>query len=275
MQIIEAKQFRIVFQPVVKLPEGEIYGYEALVRLPEGSCFASPLQLFNFAAEAGLLYPLERVTREEALRHLGLFSLKHKLFLNINPQIINDPRFIPGQTARFVRQYNLTPENIVFEITEGMAIKDFPAFRKTLDHYRSQGYLIAIDDFGAGYSNLRTVAELQPDFIKLDMSLVHGVHKKTALQALMETLRTFACKIHSQLIAEGIENEAELMKLVQLGIPFGQGYLLAQPAFPPPMLDRKAAEVLQHAGAAQGFGRKMHNKPHGAAAERVSLFLED
>lgn len=242
-RLIETRDFFTVFQPIVSIPEGRVFGYESLTRLPEGSCFASPLDLFNAASEMGLLYPLEKVTRDGALRCLEHFPSKNKLFLNINPQMINDPHFTPGETRKMLDGYHLDPENVVFEITERTSIDNYPAFRSTLDHYRKQGYLIAIDDFGAGYSSLETIAKLQPDFIKLDMSLVRGVHKKPVLQALIDTFLNFAQKTRSLVIAEGIENEEELLCLAQLGITLGQGYFLARPASPAPPLTFEARNL--------------------------------
>lgn len=253
--LIKTKSFLNVFQPIVSIPEGKIFGYEALTRLPEGSCFKSPSDLFNVAAATGLLYPLEKVTREGALHSLENFTLKERLFLNINPQVINDPHFTSGETKTFIDCYNLSPENIIFEITEKTAIDNYAAFRSTLDHYRNQGFLIAIDDFGAGYSSLETIAKLQPDFIKLDMSLVRDVHLKPVLQALIETFLSFAHKTHTRVIAEGIETEEEFLCLAQLGITLGQGYFLARPDFPPPPLTLESHNAV-HALQKQFFYRK-------------------
>ncbi len=243
-RLIREQDFTSVFQPVVTIPEGDIFGYEALTRPDEGSGFAGPAQLFAFAAEKGMLYPLERVTREMALQQLSYLGRNEKLFLNINPQTINDPGFTAGVTQKFVDKHNLTPENIVFEITEGTAIDDYPTFCRVMDHYRNQGFLIAIDDFGNGCSSLKAIAELQPDFIKLDMSLVRGVQAKPVLQALIETFLAFARKAHVQVVAEGIESREELVSLAQLGIMLGQGYYLARPGFPPPQPVAEVRQVL-------------------------------
>jgi diguanylate cyclase (GGDEF)-like protein len=269
--LIKNKSFRIALQPIVNLTTGAIYGYEALTRLPEDNSFASPLDLFGFAAEAGLLYPLEQVTREQALHMLSRLAPGQRMFLNITPQIINAPAFATGQTRRIIEKYNRLPEQIVFEITEGTVIEDIEAFRHTIDHYRSQGYRIAIDDFGAGYSNLGLIAELQPDFIKLDMSLVRNVHQKPAYRAIIEAMVTYAGKARSLIVAEGIEDRQQLIALAQMGVRFGQGFYLAEPAFQPPPLTPAAAETLKAIGRQQLAERKVGHEI-GQLATRVGSF---
>lgn len=133
---VKLVEFAVVYQPVVTLPGGELHGYEALTRGPAGSYFASPRRPFDSAQEADLLYPLEKATRAKALRALDKFSRQRKLFLNIQPQILNDPDFSGERTMEFLDRFDLNPESVVFEMTEGTAIRDFPTFRRALDHYR-------------------------------------------------------------------------------------------------------------------------------------------
>lgn len=267
-KLINEKLFEIVFQPIVKIPEGRIFGYEALTRLPEGGAFSSPLHLFNFASETGYLYCLEKETRDKALNYLGYFHVREKLFLNVNPRIILDTNFIPGQTLKMIDHYDLSPDNIVFELTEWAAIDDYYVFLKTLDHYRNQGFLIAIDDFGAGYSNLRAIAELQPDFIKLDMSLVRGINEKPVMRELVETFLSFAQKTHSQLVAEGVETQDELEILINLGIPLAQGYFLGYPGNPPPALGDNICRLLETIRMRLQKRKSAINKVAGVIAQK-------
>lgn len=230
--ILEMKKLYSVYQPIISIRTAAVLGWEALIRGPEGSFFQSPDALFSFAETEGLLFSLEKTCRESALQGIGEFGADQKIFINVHPQTMNDPRFTEGQTIRMLDDLNIRPQNVVFEITERHHIQDYALLNKTLNHYRDQGFLVAVDDVGCGFSNLQSIAEICPDYIKLDMSLVRGVHKDRIKKALMETFVTFADKIGSEIIAEGIEEEAELAALVNAGIHYGQGYFLGKPAFP-------------------------------------------
>lgn len=152
-----------------------------------------------------------------------------------------DPEFTHGKTLELLEEVGLSPENIVFEITERHSIHEFALFHRTLDHYRSQGYLVAVDDAGAGYSGLTSVAQIRPEFIKIDMSLIQGIDKDPVKRALIETFVTFADKIGSKIIAEGIESQAQAACLIDIGVHFGQGFYLARPAAPKPALSLDTA----------------------------------
>lgn len=233
-EIIAARNIRTLFQPIFNLEDNSVFGHEALCRGPENSEFYSPVSLFPAAEESGLLYPLENLARETAIRRFKALHLDTKLFINLSPRIINEPGFAKGQTRRLVRHLGLQPSQIVFEITERSSIKDFAVFKKALEHYRQQGFLVAVDDAGAGYSSLQAIAELHPDFIKLDMSLIHEIDSNPTKKALLETFVTLASKIKSSLIAEGIETANELQEIKKLGISLGQGFFLAKPSTEPP-----------------------------------------
>ena len=225
-----------VYQPIADLRSGRIFGWEALSRGPEGSYFHSPAVLFDFAESLNCMFALEKVCRERAVAGSGRLGSDQKLFLNINPRTLADPAFTPGDTQRILDRAGLVPQKVVFEITERTAISDFSLFTKTLEHYRSQGYLVAIDDVGAGYSGLKRIARLRPDLIKVDMSLVQGIDTNPVQRALVETLVTFADKIGCSIIAEGIETETELSCLRAMGVHYGQGFFLGRPANPRPEL---------------------------------------
>lgn len=238
--LLEKKNFHILYQPIVSLQTGEILGWEALTRGPKDSAFFSPEVIFNFAEEVGLLFPLEKICRELAINNFGEAKDNHRLFLNIHPYTVNDPHFVKGETRKLLGDSRLSTNNVVFEITERQSIHDFGQFNKTLSHYRGQGYQVAVDDAGAGFSSLQTIAEIRPDFIKIDASLVRDIPTNRIKQALLETFVTFAQKIGCRIIAEGIETEKELATLCSIGVHYGQGYFLARPSFPKPQLSSHA-----------------------------------
>lgn len=230
--ILQENALSTLYQPIVHFPTGHIMAWEALTRGPADTPLHSPTMLFDVAEELGMLFALERNCRERAIAEAGILAAGQRLFLNIHPRTLSDPEFTPGSTLRALKDTGLRPEDIVFEITERHAIKDFSSFYKTLEHYRGQGFKIAIDDAGTGYSGLASIAELKPDFIKIDMSLVRGIHRDPVRQALIETFVDFAEKIGAKVIAEGIECREEASTLMRMGTHYGQGFYLGRPAHP-------------------------------------------
>lgn len=265
--IIRNGQIRMLFQPIYDFKSGTVMAWEALARGPRGSEFESPAILFDFAEQFGQLFALEQACRAKAMETVGTLAKGQRLFLNIHPRTVVDPTFAPGKTLELLEAHGLSPEDIVFEITERHCIKDFTSFHKTLDHYRSQGFMIAVDDAGTGYSGLSTVAALKPDFIKVDMSLVRDVDKDPVRRALMETMVTLAGRIGSQIIAEGIETKGEARALTEIGVHYGQGYYLSRPHFPKPEthLDMKELAPLKP----DAFGRLSCSIPIGNLVQKT------
>ena len=127
-------------------------------------------------------------------------------------------------------QYEIAPHNVIFEITERNVITDMNGFMVTIDHYKSQDYRIAIDDAGAGYSGLNLISDVNPNYIKLDMKLIRHVDTDSVKFAIVKGMVELSKASNIQLIAEGIETSEELDTLVNLGVQYGQGYFIQQPA---------------------------------------------
>lgn len=227
--ILDQSEIRVVFQPVVSLSDAEIIGYEALSRGPHGSILERPDALFATAAKFDLVWELEYLCRASALEKAKDIIPNKMIFLNVDPKIINDPRFQKGQTQDMLRRFQANAGNVIFEITEKTAIDDYKSFCRILDNYTSQGYKIAIDDTGSGYSGLRTLAETRPNFIKVDMELVRDIDKDNLKQAMMKALYDFSVSTNSKIVAEGIETQGELSTLINIGVPYGQGFFLQRP----------------------------------------------
>lgn len=231
------------YQPILDFRTGTILGWESLTRGPKDSSFRSPVVLFETAEQLGRLFALEKLCRESAIKNVGELQQGQKLFLNIHPKTMADPEFTPGNTIRLLEEAGMSPDNIVFEITERHSVQEFDLFYRTLDHYRSQGFKVAVDDAGAGYSGLTTVAELQPDYIKLDKFLITNIHKDPVKRALVETMVTFSDKIGSKIIGEGVEVKEQAICLKEIGVHCGQGYFLAKPAKPKPQLTKECLDI--------------------------------
>ena len=233
-RIIDTKEIDIVFQPVVDIYDKKIIGFEALARDPKNTELRNPEILFNLATEADLVWDLERICREKALNYFKQLKEPFYLFLNNEPEVIYDPRF---RSYEIIKKLNGLPENIVLEITERTAIKDFDSFVEAIKYFRSLGFKISIDDAGSGYASLKSIALLSPDFIKFDMNLIRNINNSLVKQNIVRLLIDLAPKINAQVIAEGIETKEELKTIKEFGVKYAQGFYLAYPDKPFPKVD--------------------------------------
>lgn len=229
-KILSDKDITTVFQPIVSLKDASIVGYEALSRGPENSELHLPAKLFHAAEVYDKIWELELLCRKKAIERANKIDKNKLLFLNVDPMIFKDERFKSGFTRDFLEKYNMSPDLIIFEITEKTAIEDYKSFRVALDNYVDQGYKIAIDDMGTGYSGLRTLMETKPHYIKIDISFIRNIDKDSFKQELVKTFVTLGKSTDMNIIAEGIETESELSKLIELGVSSGQGYFLQRPS---------------------------------------------
>jgi diguanylate cyclase (GGDEF)-like protein len=241
--LIGRSAFNILYQPIVSLRTGHTLGWESFIRGPKGSYFHDPESIFCFAEDAGLLQDVEMLSWRLAMRDAGELGPEQKLFLNVHPRSFENFAFM-DEAIHLVERAGLSPQKVVIEITERHDITDLAKFRKILKACRDAGFLIAIDDVGSGFSCLQAIAEIRPDFIKLSNSLVQGIHQDRARYILLETFANFAEKIGCSIIAEGIEGEADLKSLIQIGIQLGQGYFFHLPACPKPAVENKAQAII-------------------------------
>ncbi|MBW5449106.1 EAL domain-containing protein [Cohnella sp. CFH 77786] len=232
-RILRDGDIRSAYQPLFHLRGGCLFGYEALTRCPPGSPFEGPLPLFRFAEREGYAFALDRLAREKAIRSCPSLGTEQKIFINVNSGIMKDPHFVSGQTRQWLAARGLKPEQVVLELTERDSIDDFEEAKMMLDHYRNQGYKIAIDDAGAGYSSLQAIVELKPDFIKLDKSLVQNADRDEMKLQMLRTFVRFAKRMKILTVAEGIETPEELHLVRKMGIDYGQGYLIGRPSEKP------------------------------------------
>jgi diguanylate cyclase (GGDEF)-like protein len=223
-----------VYQPIVDLGTGDIFAYEALSRGPRGTAFESPATLFAIAEDVDLTVELDRACFRGALRSAQALEPVHRLFLNLLPMSFYDSAFIEVEVGNLLSSAGLTPANIVFEITERLAIENFASFKRALGAYTAMGFGIAIDDVGTRHSNLETVMSLRPHFIKISDVLVRGIARSTVKREMLRSLRHIAETIDAVMVAEGIEHVEDVVALRELGLRYGQGYYMARPgpAFP-------------------------------------------
>jgi EAL domain-containing protein (putative c-di-GMP-specific phosphodiesterase class I)/GGDEF domain-containing protein len=229
MDVLENNNISTVFQPIISLKDAGILGYEALSRGPANSMLESPSSLFDVAKVYGKLWELEFSCRIKALESISKKTEDINIFLNVDPHIMDDDKFKKGFTKEFLKQFNIKAENVIFEITEKNSVADARSFKKVIEHYKEQGYKIAIDDAGSGYSGLNLIADIHPHFIKLDMNLIRDIDKDGLKHALIKTFCDFCTITDIKVIAEGIETENEMNTLIDLGVNFGQGYFIQKP----------------------------------------------
>jgi len=213
------------YHPIVVATTRQIFGYEALARGVMRS-LRSPEVMFDVAAEADMIWELSRLCRSRAIEgietRLGPGEL---LFINVDPHDFADPAFTEAEVK--------DPSRVVIEITERTAIKDYPKFRERLKAFRAQGYRFAVDDAGSGYAGLGSIANLEPDFIKLDISLINAIDSNFIKQNLVESMVKFANDHGAQVIAEGVERSEEFETVKSLGVHLVQGFFLHRPITAP------------------------------------------
>ncbi|HUY98209.1 MAG TPA: EAL domain-containing protein [Verrucomicrobiae bacterium] len=248
--LLEHQRLRILFQPIVRLGDGAVSGYEALCRGPFDHPLEMPSRLLEAADQAGLLgelhWELVWLARLRAAERFARGDLL--LFVNVEPRELGDA---PPPRRHDWDHPALWPETqIVAEVTERRPIADLTTFRRHTDRYRRRGYRYALDDVGSGYAGLGTLALLAPEFIKVDMHLVQGCDEDPVRQSVVSALVHLARSLGAEVIAEGVETRSQLLVLRRLGVDYGQGFLLASPAeAPPPISGPGLAALRQAAGS--------------------------
>jgi diguanylate cyclase (GGDEF)-like protein len=218
-----------VYQPIVSLQDGQVFGYEALSRVYMNGFRMSIEEMFKTADREHRAWELEALCRTKALKNAIYMEADKKLFINVNPNIIHDTDFRNGFTKSYLKEFGLNFSDVVFEITERVMVSNKEAFLASIEHYKSQNYGIAVDDVGSGYSGLNILYDVKPNFIKLDMGIVRDIDKDETKQLLCKAMVDFAKNSDIAVIAEGIETEEELETLIKLNVDLGQGYFLAIP----------------------------------------------
>lgn len=222
-ETIRTRAVYVDYHPIVHAVDGRVFGYEALARGSMRS-LRRPEVMFEVAAQAGLIWELSRLCRDRAMEGISqLLKPGEALFINVDPHDFTDPEF--GDTALDTADAH----RVVIEITERTAIKDYPKFRERLRGFRNRGFRFAVDDAGSGYAGLGSIANLEPDFIKLDISLINGIDTNFIKQDLVATLVRFASDQGAMVIAEGVEYEQEYEVVKSLGVHLVQGFYLHRP----------------------------------------------
>jgi diguanylate cyclase (GGDEF)-like protein len=250
-EILAAGQLSALLQPIIHIGSGAIIGYEGLVRGPSDSPLHAPISLFKVARAQGLTFETEQLCRQVVLERFAELGLPGKLFLNVSPECLLQCDARTGATMAVIERLGLTAERVIIELTENQPTYDYELMREAVLHYRAQGFQIAIDDLGEGFSSLRLWSELRPEYVKIDMHFIQGINADPVKLQFVRSIQEIAEKSNTRVIAEGIETQAELLVLRDLGIGFGQGYHLGRPhATPATTLPAEVIKALGRNGVA-------------------------
>lgn len=220
-KVLIQDELSIVVQPIIRIADHRLLGFECLSRFAGPETW-TPDVWFKMAASVGLGTELEMRAVQKGLALLELFPQDLYLTFNVSPETI-----MSGALTQAVADRN--GRRIVVEITEHASVEDYGALRSALNDLRINGIRLAVDDAGAGYASLRHILALQPDIIKLDISLTHNIQDDLARHALAAALVHFGRETKSQILAEGVETAVELDVLRELGVDTAQGYFLGRP----------------------------------------------
>ena len=232
-KILDGKRLTPYFQPIISLSNKKILGYEALIRGPIDSALHTPFSLFNAADKYDLSTKLEFLCLKITLKRYVDLDIKEKLFINASPRVLLESGFNKNKTLNLFDCYGINPQSIVIELTEHASVDDYEIIRTYVQYYRSMGFQIAIDDFGAGYSGLRRWAELLPEYVKIDKYFIRDIQKDWTKLNIVRSIQDMANTLNCEIIAEGIENQAELQSIEKIGIAYAQGCYFAQPMATP------------------------------------------
>jgi EAL domain-containing protein (putative c-di-GMP-specific phosphodiesterase class I) len=206
-----------------------VLGYEALSRGPEEFAFQSAQQIFEIAAESNLIFELDRHRRRSALADARGIEPPVKVFINAIASSLNDPEFEPEKLSQRLEELDLTPEQIVIEMTQESLIDNVVIFETALEKYIRKGFSFSVDDVGTMQSRLEKITCLNPTYLKIETDLVQEIDKSFVGRETVKAIKTFADNIGATIIAGGVERQEEREALLELGIHYCQGFLLGRP----------------------------------------------
>ncbi|EXJ09720.1 EAL domain-containing protein [Nitrincola nitratireducens] len=227
--ILTNKRISTLFQPIVDVQQIEVFGYEALSRGPSDSPLHAAPILFETAERCEKNSQLELCCLNATLEHWQQYSLTNKVFINMNPEMLMHPGFGVKKLLLSLKKRNISASSIVIEMSERFPITNIVQLKLAVTWLREQGFLIAIDDLGAGYSGLKLWSDLKPDFVKIDRHFIRDIHEDLVKREFVRSLVDLSERIGCEIIAEGVETSAELAVVKALNIHLIQGFYFGRP----------------------------------------------
>ena len=225
----------VVYQPIVSLATMEPFAHEALVR-SNSPHWINPPKLFDEAIQSRCVGALGRAIRELSTMHCPGMPL----FLNVHPNEFDESWLVQPDDPLFTHD-----SPVYLEVTESVPLTHFAYCHSVLREIRGKGVLLAVDDLGAGYSNLKYIADLKPEIVKLDRTLIADLADDRRAQVLVRHIVQLCHELGARVVAEGIEQETEMRVVIDCGADFGQGYYFAYPAYPAPGVSEAPIEVMR------------------------------
>lgn len=234
VSIILERQFSSYMQPIVDASEC-IIGFEFLLRPAEHGRAFSSYELFEVAHETGLHSFLDRTARIKAIETSARFLPRGvKRFVNFLPSSIYNPEYCLTHTFEAIERLSLDPKDFVFEVVETEQIQHLSTLQHIFEVYRAHGMSVALDDVGAGYSTIELMNRLEPDFVKIDRSLIDHCDQDRIKQQKIVDIVQMSSQFGGKVLAEGIERIEEFDFCRSVGIELAQGYYFGKPAATPP-----------------------------------------
>lgn len=231
-EVIKKQLMICHYQPIVNVEE-QVFAYELLARFPkEDGSMIYPNEIFSAAKLRGRLYALDRACRMTAVKHAVAIKEK-KVFINFIPTSIYSPEFCLKSTTSLAEELGVNPVQLVFEVVESEKVEDIEHLKRILTFYKKKGFEYALDDVGEGYSTMEMLADIRPNYMKLDMQYVQGVSTDIKKQAVAQNFLEKAVEVGSIPLAEGIEEREDFEWLKQTGYKLFQGYYFGKPAANP------------------------------------------
>jgi len=216
------------FQPIFDTNNNTLYAFEALMRGPKDSALHSPETVFALSRKYNRVMELDQVCRKKAIESYKSLDLPGKLSINVCPSSLIDPYFKKGRTIQLLQEFEIPMDKVILEITEQQSF-DHDELKTAARYYQDMGFNIALDDLGAGYSGLRLLAELKPNYIKLDKFFISDIHENDVAGDFVKLIVDLAARVNCRVIAEGVETLDEFDFVKKMSIHLVQGYLLAVP----------------------------------------------
>jgi diguanylate cyclase (GGDEF)-like protein/PAS domain S-box-containing protein len=232
---VKEDQFVLQYQPIFDLASGAALGFEALVRWNHPTRgIIGPSNFIEVAEESGLIVPIGRMVLRQALRTAGAWQRRLQpgvvryVSVNVSARQFRTTGFV-DEVRQALAESGVEPGTLMLEITESLLLRNDEQVRSDLEGLRAMGVRLAIDDFGTGYSSLSYLQHMPIDVLKIDKSFIDDVHASNQQRALVTAIVQLARTLDLAVVAEGVEHPAQHAALVEMGCPYGQGYLFARP----------------------------------------------
>lgn len=236
----------VAFQSLISLSKRSCVAYECLVRGVQDGIPVGAESLLAAARVLGMSHELDHAAWRAALQQGHSFMQKgFDLFLNFTPSSVYSPTFNVKKTKAMCSEMGVDISQLVFEVTEAEKVQDFEFVKSVMQEYRAEGAKIALDDLGSGYSSILRLADLKPDYVKLDQRLVRGAFGDHLRSVLLKAVTEAAHELNICVVAEGVETEDDLKFCLEIGADLAQGYFLARPAEVPAGLSPEALKTLE------------------------------